>query len=217
MLGTIGITPEIGLAFATPVLQRVVPGHEQAGPELAAAVRAAQARDPGVAVSNAGGWQSRPDLWTWPGPALDWYRAAVDDAVRRISALPQQVADLTAVEVDYEASAWANVNRAGDYNRIHIHPTAHWAVVYYVETGAADPARPGSGQIELFDPRPLALTSRQPDYGFGRGLAFDPAPGMLLLFPAWLQHMVHPYTGEAERITIAANVTLLGGRHSGLG
>ena len=43
---------------------------------------------------------------------------------------------------------------------------------------------------------------------FERSCAFaiNPEPGMLLAFPAWLDHQVHPFFGRGEHISIAANV-----------
>jgi hypothetical protein len=34
----------------------------------------------------------------------------------------------------------------------------------------------------------------------------DPIPGVMVLFPSWLQHFVHPFFGKGERISIAFNV-----------
>jgi hypothetical protein len=34
----------------------------------------------------------------------------------------------------------------------------------------------------------------------------DPAPGLMIVFPSWLKHMVHPYYGTGERISVAFNV-----------
>ena len=33
----------------------------------------------------------------------------------------------------------------------------------------------------------------------------DPTPGLMVLFPSWLQHFVHPFFGKGERISIAFN------------
>ena len=79
-----------------------------------------------------------------------------------------------------------------------------------------DPGHEGSGKLELFEPRPLALTARQPAYGFGSGLTIDPTPGVLVMFPAWTEHFVQPFFGDGERISVAANIRLTGGHHAGL-
>ena len=33
-----------------------------------------------------------------------------------------------------------------------------------------------------------------------------PEPGVMIAFPSYLKHYVHPFFGEGERIVIAANV-----------
>jgi Putative 2OG-Fe(II) oxygenase len=43
---------------------------------------------------------------------------------------------------------------------------------------------------------------------FGQGILIEPQPGMLLAFPAWLEHFVHPFFGEGERISVAINVMI---------
>jgi hypothetical protein len=35
-----------------------------------------------------------------------------------------------------------------------------------------------------------------------------PRPGLMVLFPAWVLHQVRPYKGNAERISIAFNLSL---------
>ncbi len=34
----------------------------------------------------------------------------------------------------------------------------------------------------------------------------DPLPGLMVMFPSWLKHMVHPFSGNGERISISFNV-----------
>jgi hypothetical protein len=42
----------------------------------------------------------------------------------------------------------------------------------------------------------------------GTTFTIRPRPGMLVVFPGWLQHYVHPYRGTRPRIAIACNVTM---------
>jgi hypothetical protein len=34
----------------------------------------------------------------------------------------------------------------------------------------------------------------------------DPLPGLMVMFPGWLKHMVHPFFGSGERISISFNL-----------
>jgi hypothetical protein len=45
-----------------------------------------------------------------------------------------------------------------------------------------------------------------PGNPFGQRLTFPPEAGRLYCFPAWLRHMVNPYQGKSERVTIGFNV-----------
>ena len=56
------------------------------------------------------------------------------------------------------------------------------------------------------DPRrPPALSGGVPLYPGQFGVT--PRTGMLLVFPGWLSHFVHPYTGSRPRVSLSANVT----------
>jgi uncharacterized protein (TIGR02466 family) len=111
-----------------------------------------------------------------------------------------------AYEGQLGVSGWANLNRKGDYNTVHNHPNALWSGVYYVDPGDNSGVGPLSGAIDFLDPRGGAdmVTIRGNPAGMVN--RHHPEPGLLLIFPGWLQHFVHPFQGEGERITIAFNV-----------
>lgn len=209
------IAPNTALAFATPVLVRKVPDFEIVNRGLGEQIRAAMERDRGVQISNVGGWQSKPDFWSWESDEVATWRGWVHGAILRMAALLTEETDLAKVDVTYRAGAWVNVNRRGHYNDGHIHPDCDWAVVYYVETGTPDPGWPRNGKIELHDPRTLSFASTLAAFGFARSLLIDPEPGKLVMFPSWMTHSVHPFYGTGERISIACNVKITGGQHSG--
>lgn len=210
------LTENIMLGFGTPILMAQAPDCEELNRGLGAQIRAARENDKGVGVSNYGGWQSTPNLWDWPSEEAARYRSLVHDAILRIAALTTNEEDLSKVDVTYQAGSWANLNTHGDYNARHIHPDCDWAVVYYVEVGNPDPDTERNGRLEMHDPRFLAQSSNMTRYGFSRGLLVDPLPGKIVLFPGWMEHSVHPFYGTGERISIACNVKITGGRHSGL-
>jgi len=112
--------------------------------------------------------------------------------------------------VAYKAYGWANVNESGHYNTLHMHPGNQWSVVYYVRTGTLSSDAPLNGRLELRDPRPAAEFARMPGFTCGQPLLVIPQPGLMVAFPAWIEHGVHPYYGEGPRISIAINVALEG-------
>jgi uncharacterized protein (TIGR02466 family) len=103
-----------------------------------------------------------------------------------------------------ELSAWANINRSGDYNVPHNHQCT-WAIVYYVRVPPAQGPDRRAGALELLDPRPAAAMSPAP--GQSQRYFVQPRPGRMVLFPGWVSHMVHPFAGPGERISIACNVS----------
>src|SRR5437660_152668 len=89
------------------------------------------------------------------------------------------------------AQAWAMVRRNGDYTIAHDHGEAHWSTSYYVDAGDANLERtPDSGALAVLDPR----RGGRPIPGLESGSTFTirPRTGMLVVFPGWLQHYVHP-------------------------
>lgn len=195
----------VSLVFTTPILIRKMRDVDTINENLRRAILKAEAEDKGSQFSNVGGWQSAATLLEWPIPEIGTLRGWIEEATIQMSSLPFQAP----VSLEYRAGAWANVNRNGDYNRIHSHGEDHWAVVYYVSCGEPEPGRRMNGNIELRDPRSAAGHAgdrRYPGFTFGHGLLIDPEPGMLIAFPAWLEHQVHPFFGRGERISIAANV-----------
>lgn len=163
------------------------------------------ARMAGVTKSNVGGWHSTPDFLAREDPPI----RAVFDRVRRLS-FDLARAFMPPGDYRFRVEGWANLLRAGDYNGVHNHPNATWSGVYYV-TGnrQLETARSAlAGKLEFFDPRPGATMSYSVDNALQRRCLFNPEPCAAVIFPSFLQHMVHPYSGVDERISIAFNITI---------
>jgi hypothetical protein len=103
------------------------------------------------------------------------------------------------------------VNRAGDYNSLHNHPQQHLAAVYYVKAPPAGSQGVPEGLLELRDPRPAAGVLGHPVLFGAYPVRIAPEPGMLVMFPAWIDHMVHPHHEAEDRISLAINVQFVDG------
>jgi uncharacterized protein (TIGR02466 family) len=206
------ITPEVSSAFGTPILKRAVQTAATINVGLERAILARAQQGAANRISNVGGWQSLPDLLDWPEPEIKQLVQEADRSIQQICALPALLGQQPhPPRVKYHAYGWANINQPGDYNMLHMHPGNHWSVVYYVATGRLDPDTPMNGRIELRDPSPAASFARMPGFNTGQPMLIRPQPGTMLVFPAWIEHSVHPFYGEGHRISIAINVAIESG------
>ncbi|SLN56201.1 2OG-Fe(II) oxygenase family protein [Oceanibacterium hippocampi] len=197
------------LTFGTPIFQKTMTGSEAANKGLRDILLRRERAQPQFKTgklnrSNLGGWRSEPDLLSWPEPEIrplgNWIRDSLQ-AVWQLAAPPTG----TPATPEYNVVAWANINRDGNYNVVHNHANQHWSGVYYVSVGKPDPDRPLNGIFEFHDPRPAAGMTITPGFEFGNKLTIQPKPGLMLLFPSWMMHFVHPFFGKGERISIAFN------------
>jgi uncharacterized protein (TIGR02466 family) len=102
--------------------------------------------------------------------------------------------------------AWINVNPQGGYNVVHNHPNAFFSGVYYLQ------ASEKSGDIVFLNPvseqsltLPIQLIDKSSLYNIDRYF-FTPRQDLLILFPAYLNHYVHPNQSSDERICVAFNI-----------
>ena len=169
---------------------------------LARIILAAEARSPSTRRSNIGGWRSQNDLLDWPEPEVATFanlvRAAIEGMIRATIGTER-------FNGYFRLNAWANLLRAGNYNTLHAHPESVWSGVYYVDAGEAATDDDLSGVLELLDPRPGVEMVPAPGWPFGRPLRIVPEAGLMVLFPSWLYHQVHPYRGTRPRISLAFN------------
>jgi uncharacterized protein (TIGR02466 family) len=204
---TIRVKKEFAFTFATIVLERQFSGVQTLNHRLKARILEREAEGAGVMKSNVGGWHSATDFLRWEGMEPSELFRHVASAVKDYAAVERRV-DAAALELTVTAEAWANVARAGNYSKPHVHPNSNLSCVYYVDAGNAQAADEQSGVIEFMDPR-----NRPGMFASEGTVSFDayrvvPQTGMLLMFPAWLYHYVHPYRGTEPRISVAFNVTI---------
>lgn len=207
MSSAAGGRPELLSYFATPLVRWRLPDPTALNEGLRALVVARAARGPEAQISNFGGWQSHPDLLDGGEPAIAELKQRIVELIRFVLAAPLG-GDQSRVSGQFEVKGWANLNRDGDFNRLHNHANNHWSGVYYVSMGAPRADLRHNGAIEFIDPRPAASALPVPGFNLGTPLTVTPEPGLFLLFPSWLQHGVLPFRGSGERISIAFNVRI---------
>jgi len=134
----VAVAPDITLTFGVPIMIQAVPGAAPVNEGLKRAILGRERADAGKNKSNAGGWHSDETVLTWPEPAIATLKGWIDGAVQRMCRLPLRE-KANALTLAYSATGWANVNRRGHYNTLHVHAGSHWSIVYYVATREEEP------------------------------------------------------------------------------
>ena len=166
--------------------------------------------------ANVGGWHSAANLLEWPGDEVQQLRTWIVEGLNRMVQATGQLPEVQgrpAPRGSFTISAWANISRRGNYHRMHNHPHSAWSGVYYVtgvprlKAGQADEPNSNAlaGVLELYDPRPFTEMVDVPGTPYGQRVHIRPEPGLLVLFPSWLYHFVHPSDSDQERVSIAFN------------
>ncbi len=189
--------------FATPLLAHVWSDAATLNDELRTSVLAYERDNPGDRKSNVGGWHSEAGRLEFCGDAgrrlIHHMYEMTDEATRRV--LNEYGEPFRPLR--WTVRAWVNVNRNGDFNRVHTHPGSTWSGTYYVDTG--EPEVEGGAPIHLFDPcQGRANTFLQP--WLPTSVQQRPEAGLMILFPSYLPHMVFVHQGRGARISIAFNM-----------
>jgi len=191
--------------FASPLVAHVWDDGPVLNVELTERILAHRQASPGETKTNVGGWHSETGQLEFCGAAgrtlaKHMYELA-DEATRRVLAEAGQPLR----PMRWTLSAWANVNTDGQFNRVHTHPGSTWSGSYYVDPGDPPAANPQGTPIAFFDPcQGRANTFLHPQVP--NFITLRPEPGLMVLFPGYLPHMVYPHLGGRPRISIAFNL-----------
>lgn len=148
-------------------------------------------------LAGLGQWQTDQDLHRHP---------EIAGLVSMVNATAKSICDSLKLIYDrFEITAcWANVSTQGYPHRQHIHPNNFLSGAYYVKTA------PGADRICFHDPRPQAGMIVPPASDQNRAnadmITLDVTEGMLVMFPAWLEHSVPPNLSTETRVSVAFNV-----------
>ena len=193
---------EVTRAFPTLIGRLSIPDAEGMNLELKTLIVAEEAEYPSLGRSNIGGWHSRPDFLNRPQPAISALRNWLAWALRRMISA---TTGADTYEERLPTVAWATICRSGAYHAPHCHPDSAWSGVYYVDAGDRQEDQPLSGVLEFLDPRSGVEAVTAPGDPYGEPFRVRPQPGLLVVFPSWLYHWVHPYAGQEPRIAVSFN------------
>ncbi|MDX1488125.1 MAG: 2OG-Fe(II) oxygenase family protein [Acidiferrobacterales bacterium] len=198
------VSEQDGFHLLWPLLfmQRTLPGYEHANIEFERIILEREATNRDLTTDYL-----EESLFALKNPAIDWLRQCIHkstiDYCRRAG---------IDYPIDWTLQGWANVNRLGDYHDPHNHPYAYLSGTYYVRVpnsrvplrSRAD-VRPGC--ITFYDPRgAVNMTAIKGDPQIEPEFTVLPKPGMILMWPAFVMHYVHPNLSEEPRISVSFNL-----------
>ncbi len=195
------------LAFPTLILRRKLVSAGALNARLRDTILELRTQSPGITRSNVGAWHSDLSFFTSDLSGLPALRTELRKCVREYWAMDQQRAT-NIDELVVRMTGWAMVYRKGDYAVPHVHPSSSFSGVYYVDAGDVVPGKDKSGVLSCLDPRAAVAGFDSGGIRQGMSLDIEPESGLLVMFPSWLSHHVHPYAGERERIAISFNVSV---------
>ncbi len=151
----------------------------------------------------------RYDFFADPTPSVQWLKGQI---TQTLAAYFRWLG--IRYDVEGVVQGWANINRFGDYHDYHNHPGAYLSGTYYVKVPdrqRTEHNRPDvrPGCITLYDPRYCAnMIAIEGDPYMVAEHTVRPVPGLLLMWPAFVNHFVHPNLSEEPRISISFNIVL---------
>ncbi len=211
------MTLKIYPTFATPMGEFSVPSAEALNSELHALILRLEAegdanRNTDAVVSQPPGlYEGKFDFFSRDEPCIQRLRESCWGA---LGEMIQQLNDSLANDTKglrIASQTWFHVTRNGGYFGYHNHPMASWSGVYCVSRGVPTPGITNNGCLVF--PHPMVAVNSYLDVANSTlrwpykpgNLSLSLAPGQLILFPSWLGHMVTPFVGRGERITVAFN------------
>ena len=151
----------------------------------------------GVDISNRGGWQS---------PTLNLSKD--NDLLRNF--LIECLSDIPFIEkqTSLQFDAWVNINKKGNHNIRHIHPTSNLSGVLWIKCpekcGEIVFASPyefvGFKELESYSDKFIKENNAYISY------RINPKEGYMILFPSHLAHRVNENKSDEDRISIAFNI-----------
>jgi uncharacterized protein (TIGR02466 family) len=183
--------------FATRIWQsRLVPLYDQLPNwgELITAMRVAQPQSGGR--TNRRGWNSA-EMFVLERTEF----AALNAMIRAACTVALQ--DMKIGGTKFRLQSWINMHDRGGFNVSHVHEGSLLSGSFYVQVPQ------GSGSFVLREPRAGVV------HGLLKGMVPNghndiqlvPEPGLLVIFPCWLEHYVEAHESDTPRITIAFNVS----------
>jgi len=190
------------LFFSTPIWTSKIDDYDKVNEEMLNFIINLQKKDStGIVKSNFKGWHSKDfDL---KDKCLTKFVTAIKKNIN--TPLNDMNWDLDSQSVKI-TNMWAIINEKGALNQKHHHSNSDISAAYYVS------AHDDCGDIVFYDPRPARVyrhpIAKSPNKLNATINSVKPEPGLLVLFPSYLEHSVNPNLSDKKRIVISFNLSL---------
>jgi uncharacterized protein (TIGR02466 family) len=190
------------LFFSTPVWISKINNFESVNNEMYEYISSLKRKDPlGIIKSNFKGWHSKD--FNLQDKKLKKFIEAIKSNIN--NSLNDMSWDLSSQTVKIK-SMWAIINEKEAWNQKHHHSNSDISAAYYVD------AHDNCGDIVFYDPRPARVYKHpipiKPNNLNATVNSIKPEPGLLVLFPSYLEHSVNPNMSDKKRIVVSFNLSL---------
>ena len=188
------------LIFPIPIHQFDVNGFSEIKDELIDYAYDYKKKEPkGVSVSNRGGWQS------------EGFEVINEDDVLQLF-LINCLSNFPPIKksVQLRGYAWININKPGDYNINHVHPTNHLSGVLWIKTpkNCGDIIFDSPYEFQAYQEIESYSNEFKDSFNIDHNYYFNPTEGRMIVFPAHLSHHVQENKSNEDRISVSFNIRL---------
>ena len=183
--------------FPTIIYVKDLPNPEKLNSYLEKHIVEWSNQEKGVNKTNVKGWHSQTDMN---------HKKEYEPLIQELFTMQNEIIKEEHLDIKPRlGNMWANINPPGGYNNMHLHPNSLFSGAYYIK------ALPNSGRLVLMDPRPGVqqnMPTRKPGKlprELWRDTYYDPVPGRIIMFPAWMWHKVETNKSNDTRISVSFN------------
>ena len=186
--------------FPVPVHQFDVNGFSEIQDELIDYAYDCKKKDSkGVSISNRGGWQS------------EGFEIINEDDILQLF-LINCLSNFPFIKesVKLRGYAWININKPGDYNINHVHPTNHLSGVLWIKTpkNCGDIIFDSPYEFQAYQEIESYSNEFKDSFNIDHNYYFNPTEGRMIVFPAHLSHHVQENKSSEDRISVSFNIRL---------
>ena len=186
--------------FPVPIHTFDVNGFNEIQDELIDYAYELRKKDPkGVSISNRGGWQSSGFEVKDENDKLHNFLFNCINGFPHIN-----------YKVNFLIYAWININKPGNYNVKHLHPTNDLSGVLWIKApqNSGDIVFESPYEFQAYQEIDSYVDEFRNSFNIDHSYYFTPTDGRMLIFPSHLMHEVEENLSNEDRISVSFNIKL---------